>query len=79
MKMKSLAILALSGVLAASVAYIAPAIADDTSGHSMQNPSDNNMQNSGSTDNTMNNASDPSNIGSPDQGSPDTATGDDDY
>lgn len=86
MKMKSLAMLAISGALAASFAYVAPAMADDTSnnGQSMQAPSDNGMQNNSSqntgsspSDNSMNNNSN-STSGS-DEGSPDTATGDDDY
>jgi len=92
MNMKSFAMLAMSGLLVTSFAYIAPAMADDAgnNGQSMQQPtpSDNGMQdqNGGSqngssanqgSDNTMNNDSGSSN--SVDQGSPDTATGDDDY
>ncbi len=89
MKMKSLAILAMSGVLlAASVAYVAPAMADDTSnaGQSMQQTpsqapsSDNSMQNQGQDQSQSNTGSQGDmNNNSSDQGSPDTATGDDDY
>lgn len=82
MKTKSLAMVAASALLAASFAYIAPAIADDTTGQSTQAPSsDASTPNSGSTDNTMNNNStdNSSNTSGTDQGTPDTATGDDDY
>ena len=99
MKMKSFAMLAMSGLMATSIAYVAPAMAEDDTGsnggQSMQTPSDNGMQNPGgnnqnnpgslndsSSDNSndMNNSN---NMGgssnSTDEGSPDTATGDDDY
>jgi hypothetical protein len=85
MKMKSLAMLAMSGLLAASFAYVAPAMADDmsNSGQSTQAPSDNTQNNVGATpsDNSMggNSNSNTGNTGSTDEGSPDTATGDDDY
>lgn len=84
MNMKPLAMLALSGLIAVSFAYTAPAMAQDTNnGSSMQAPSDN----SGATDNNGGDNNSPSsndnNGGSDnttsDQGSPDTATGDDDY
>ena len=89
MKMKSFAMLAVSGFLAASCAYIAPAMADDMSdnGQQMQAaPSD--MQ-SGAGDNmssnnnlamgSSNSMSSGNSSGGTDQASPDTATGDDDY
>ncbi len=93
MKMKSFAVLAFSGLIAASIANIAPAMADDMSnsnGQTMQTPPDDNVQNQNSPTTTpptdsMNNNSNPGNnnngnTGSTtDQGSPDTATGDDDY
>lgn len=81
MKMKSFAMLA--GLLLASAAYIAPALADEagSADQSMQNvqpdngvPNQGNMQNAPSqNDSSMNN------VGNSDEGSPDTATGDDDY
>ena len=89
MKMKSFAILATSGLLAAGLSYGVPALADDTStsGQSMQqsSPSDNNAQNpstdtsqGNSSSSDMNNNSGTSNT---DEGTPerDSATGDDDY
>lgn len=96
MKMKSFAMLAMSGLLTASIAYVAPAMADDltNSGQSMQAPSDNSTQNqnnagSAPSDNMNNNTGTSPNdnmnnnnngsSNSSDQGSPDTATGDDDY
>lgn len=87
MKMKSFAMLIMSGVFFASGAYIAPAMADDAnSGDAMMSLADNDMQNgntnvgndsSSQNDNTLssNNSSNPTN----DAGGPDTATGDDDY
>lgn len=44
MKMKSFAMFALSGLLAASFAYVAPAMADDSNDQSMPMFSDNNDQ-----------------------------------
>lgn len=90
MKMKSLAMLAMSGFVAASVAYVAPALADDAStGQAMQSPADNAMQspgdnNGGQSGNAQNNVGSAQDMSSPssnsdDAGSPDTATGDDDY
>jgi hypothetical protein len=90
MKMKSFAMLALSGLLTASLAYIAPAMAEDmnNNGSTMQAPSDTNSGASSSqgSDNTGGSSSDQNSSGgagsqgsSSDQGSPDTATGDDDY
>lgn len=97
MKLKSLAMLAVSGVLIASISYVAPAMADDTVnnyGSTMQTPSDNmpnpgnNMMSNSGNNMSSNNAlsgspsdmgmgnSNPSNM---DEGTPDTATGDDDY
>lgn len=81
MKMKSFAALAISGLLAISFAYAAPAMADDMSNNngmsSMPAPSDNDMPTSGNPTDTS--AATNSNIGSTDEGTPDTATGDDDY
>ncbi len=89
MKMKSFAMLVLSGIVfAASCAYIAPAMADDMNGGQSQmladqtSPSDSNMQNGGGSqgnDNNMGNDSTNNTNNSNDQASPDTATGDDDY
>jgi hypothetical protein len=93
MKMKSFAMLAMSGLLATSFGYVAKAMAEgdasSNNGQSMQTvPSDNNMQNPGSSsqnnsgsssdmnNNSNNNGSSSSGT---DEGSPDTATGDDDY
>ena len=93
MKIKSFAMLAMSGLVAASFAYIAPAMADDSSNMggttdqstqaapSQSTPSDNNMQNqnnSGSSSDMNSGSSSSSSTGS-DEASPDTATGDDDY
>lgn len=78
MKMKSFAMIVLAGLLTASFAYIAPAMADDTTSNeqAMEPPTDNGMnQNNSSSDmNSPNN-----NQSSTDSGMPDTATGDDDY
>ena len=90
MKMKSFAMIALSGLLAASFTYVSPAMADDantnSNGQSMQSaPSDNGTPSqqgdSSSSSETTNNSNtgSSSNTGSTDEGSPDTATGDDDY
>lgn len=91
MKMKSLAMSVFSGLILASLAYIAPAIAEDNSyggsDQSMPAPSDSGMPTQNNTnpssDNTSSNNSNPSdmgNIGSVNEaGGPDTATGDDDY
>ncbi len=82
MRMKSFAILAMTGLTAASLAYVAPAMADN--GSSMQAPSSDSTstQNGSGTsqgsDNSMG-SDNSSSSGSSDQGSPDTATGDDDY
>lgn len=79
MKMKSFAVLAMSGFLAA---YVAPALADDASNIDQAAASDNNppmvqADNSSSLGNDNTDANGSAN--SVDQGSPDTATGDDDY
>ena len=104
MKMKSLAALGMAGLLAATVVYVTPAMADDAAdAAAMPNPagmdqiasaSDNSMQqnddsqsndnSSSSSTNNDNAATPPDNnsapsAGSSDPGSPDTATGDDDY
>ncbi len=96
MNMKSFAIVAVSGLLAASLAYVAPAMADDMSnnGTTMQAPADNsnpggagasqggdnNMGNNGGTGGSSDQgATGSSGNNNSDQGSPDTATGDDDY
>jgi hypothetical protein len=85
MKIKSLAMFAMSGLLAASIAYVAPAMAadDNDMGQSSQQAAD--AQNSGDQGATTNdssstgNSNSSSNSSTSDQGSPDTATGDDDY
>lgn len=86
MKMKSFAMLIMSGALFASGAYIAPAMADDAGdGDIMMSLAENDMQtgnntmgNDGSSqsDNANNNST---NNNANDTGGPDTATGDDDY
>ncbi len=91
MKIRSLAILAMAGFLAASFSYIAPAFADDTSmsdgsGTGSQDPSsmgsatDNAGSAAGQTQDSSSGTTDAgsTSLGSND-GSPDTATGDDDY
>lgn len=95
MKMKSFAMLAASGLLAASLVYAAPVLADDTAGDQpMQMSSDSAgmpgqgsapQDNAGASSDMMNNtgaSSDTnasSSAGGSDEASPDTATGDDDY
>lgn len=95
MKMKSFAVLATSGLMAALFAYAMPAIAEDatSSGQSMQaQPSDNNAQNpssnapqgsgsSSQSDTNIGSPNSPSNPSSTDENAPekDSATGDDDY
>lgn len=76
MKIKSFAMLAISGFIAASMAYMTPALADDsTNGQSMQAPADTQMPNSSMPSNNDAN----SNNNNSDDATPDTATGDDDY
>lgn len=87
MKMKSFAMVAMSGLLAASFAYVAPAMADDAidAGQSAQTGTDNTMQNQTPAAMPSNNSAptsadmNASGGGNADEGSPDTATGDDDY
>ena len=97
MRMKSFAMLAMSGLLAASLVYVAPAVADDnTSGNTgatQAAPADNSTQNQnnatsgniGSDNSGMSGTQSPSDNNSnssgssSDEGSPDQATGDDDY
>lgn len=95
MKMMSFAIFAMSGLLASSLAFAAPSIktvADDASdsGSQMQSPTDGmpnvsgSMQDdssSGSSQGDMmnNDQGSATGVGGADEGSPDTATGDDDY
>lgn len=93
MKMKSLATLAISGMLACSVVYIAPAMADYTNPATMSNNAAPNLhdpnanvgawpqQNSNNSNNVKGQQQDILSYGnSPtEQGTPDTATGDDDY
>lgn len=89
MKLKSLAILAMTGCIA-SAAYIAPAMADDAnSAQSMQAPADNigsvntnqgaDAMNNNSSQTDANGNSNGTNASGSDDASPDTATGDDDY
>lgn len=102
MKMKSLMVWAVPGILATSFAYIAPAMADDmtNNGQAMQQPPAQQPVTQPMAPTTtpatpaapadmntapsqQNNASVPSDMSTPpsssDEGTPDTATGDDDY
>lgn len=93
MKMKSLATLAISGMLACSVVYIAPAMADYTNAANpaMSNNNVPNIHDPNANVGAMNNPNRPNNNdrgqqdtlsygnNPADQGTPDTATGDDDY
>jgi len=88
MKIRSFAMIAMSGIMAASLAYVAPVMADDSAaGQSMEQApasTDNGAsQAQGNSDAPAATAPDSStgNSGSsaPDQATPDTATGDDDY
>lgn len=91
MKLKSLASFATTGLLVAALGYAVPALADDTStGQTPDattaptNNTDDNSQSAGSdtmttTPSTAAPTDNSSNTGSTDEGSPDTATGDDDY
>lgn len=84
MKMKSFAMLVMSGLLTSSMLYIAPAIADDANDasfdDSMQLLADNSNQGSGQVQyNSGTSPSTTTSTSSTDGGSPDTATGDDDY
>lgn len=86
MKIKSLAMLAMTG-LTLSFAYIAPAIAEDSNPTAQPNGmNDSSMQiAANSASNAANNATAATqndatnNVGTPEDGTPDTATGDDDY
>lgn len=86
MKIKSFATLAVSGLIAGYVAYVAPAMADysNVSNPSMQtnSPDNNNNQNNPNSQNNspsvnQNLNNNPNNVDQ--QATPDTATGDDDY
>ena len=86
MKMKSFAMLAMSGLLAASLGYAAPVLADDTSNGdqaTQQNVDNSSTDQAQATDNDASQSDSSSNTSgsasSTDGGSPDTATGDDDY
>ena len=101
MKTKSIAMLAMSGLLAASIAYVAPAVAEESSssmpmeqmladnsgaGSPMQAPTDDASQGQSGGSASQSDSSSTSNASassdaapSNDQGTPDTATGDDDY
>lgn len=92
MKMKSFALLAVSGLLASALGYAVPAMADDMSsgGTSMQatTPSTTDTQNQNnaaapapSNDNSSNSSTENPTSGSSssDEGNPDTPSGDDDY
>lgn len=72
MKMKSFVMIAMLGIIALPLAYIAPAMAEEDTeqaDQAMQMLSDNGMQA----------ANDTASTDDKDAGSPDTATGDDDY
>lgn len=87
MKMKSIAMLAMSGLLAASIAYTVPAMAEEE--NLGQLPSDIGMTEDSGTQTSANSAADTTaatsdTAASPGEdgaaaGTPDTATGDDDY
>jgi hypothetical protein len=92
MKKRSFAMIAMSGILAASFAYVAPAMADDSAGQSMSqapastDSSTQSMDNQGNTatppsdtDSNMGTSGSNSTTGTDQSTSPDTATGDDDY
>ncbi len=84
MKVKSLITLALSAFAAASLAYGEPAmkLADDTAGQmpsADQSATQSQDQNGASTDATGGSAGAGATAGASDEGSSDTATGDDDY
>lgn len=75
MKIKSLAMLVCSGLIAATVAYVTPALADDTTDNqSSQSSSDQSQSN---TDQSQSNGD--SNGSSSDATTPDAASSDDDY
>lgn len=83
MKMRSLLALAISGVLVITTLYSITSLADemsDLSGTSMQEPADNvsNPENTSNNLSNNNTSSDMSNLNM-DEGSPDVASGDDDY
>lgn len=81
--MKSFAMLAMSAIMSSSIAFIAPAMAADDANNgmdeAMQGPSDNMMMSQ--NNNMMPPPSAPGDgmAASADEGSPDVATGDDDY
>jgi hypothetical protein len=88
MKMKSIAVLAISGLLAATMSYSVTAMAaDDAPGSAVQAPSSNNDDADQADDNnaqdnngsSANNSDANANNSDDDQARPDTATGDHDY
>lgn len=82
MKLQSFTTIVAASLTAMAVAYVSPALADETatptnpsmSAPASTNNSDTQNAATSQTDNNMNNSNDPA-----DQGTPDTATGDDDY
>jgi len=81
MKMKSFAMLMVSGLCAASLAYIAPAMADDMQ---QQSPSGTSSMDSGMSQGSgmgsgMSQGSSSSGSSNSNNASPDTPSGDDDY
>lgn len=86
MKLKSLAILATSGLLVAALSYAVPALAEEAAGDQtvQGTATDNNSkgsdeQGNATTTDSDNKSSTDTGSSSSDEGSPDTATGDDDY
>ncbi len=84
MKMKPFAMLAISSLVGVTLAYVTPAVADDAAnGQAMQAPTDTQMPNSSmpmpSNNDNANANSNNNNNNNDDNGTPDTATGDDDY
>lgn len=84
MKIRSIATVLITGVLSvATIAYVAPALADDeeTSLDNMPTLAENNVQPQSGADATdaPNNPTDNKSMNTNDQPTPDTATGDDDY
>lgn len=83
MKIKSIAMLAMTGLFTAAIAHAAPAFSDDMSGSpsstTMQPPADPNMPSQPTEMSNMPAGGDSLTNNANDDASPDTATGDDDY
>ncbi|OGT42775.1 MAG: hypothetical protein A3F42_02895 [Gammaproteobacteria bacterium RIFCSPHIGHO2_12_FULL_37_34] len=77
-------LLVISSILAATLSYVAPVVADDeNSNQAISSSTDNNMNMQLGQDNSTSmsgaGSSTDANAAGTDEGSPDTATGDDDY